>query len=111
MTPYGSSGATTFRATTITQQEKKSFYFSRNNQNELKEKHEFRERFDSQESKQRCMDIWHEFSEDKTLGKVEGLRANLFVKIISLADNFATLGLKVTFQLFYQPAKAHSNQT
>lgn len=35
---------------------------------DLKKKHEFRENFFSQESSQRCMDIWHEFSDDKTFG-------------------------------------------
>lgn len=77
----------------------------------MKEKSDFRVAFDSNESRQRCSDIWHEFSEDASQGKVLGLKTNLFVKIVSLTQKFEPLGLKMTFQLFVQSGKAHSHNT
>ena len=67
--------------TTVTNQMNKSFYFDRKNPQDLKDKHEFREKFDSPESKQRCLDIWHQFSDDKTTASSTALKVNLHLKI------------------------------
>jgi len=58
---------TTINRNTVSEQ-KKSFYFDRKLQSDAKDKLDFREKFDSEEAKKRCLDIWHEFSEDKTTG-------------------------------------------
>lgn len=48
LTPYASGGGNLYRASTITQPiEKKSYYFSRSNPAEMKEKADFRVAFDS----------------------------------------------------------------
>jgi hypothetical protein len=58
----------------------------------MKDKHEFREKFYTDESRRRCLDIWHEFSEDRTTAHSSALRINLHVKVIYITPKFKELG-------------------
>jgi hypothetical protein len=42
------------------------------------------------------LDIWHEFSEEKTEALPRQLKVHLLVKLMSLAETFANMGFKIT---------------
>jgi hypothetical protein len=105
LTPYQQVPAQQSRMTRLTSHalqdaDKKSVYFSRLNQQDYKELLDFRERFDSQDSKERVKDIFKEFSDESTNGNPMHLRVNLHLRLMSLSKQLAAKGYHVTFQMF-----------